>query len=147
MCRVPQGQPPPHIHASMSSTSLVCTTIARLHHTIQEVLLNYGNCISSICADLVAQLQLHTSYALPIKILFKNTHISNTQYLVSPTERIHDIRRILSTFPLLSTPPAKPPLVCFLIHHTIPNSYRQRPPHQSPLDHECIDNAVKTMLQ
>ena len=221
----PTIKPPPHVHASTSSTSPVCTAIARLQHTTQEVLLDSGSSISSISADLVTRLQLPTSHAPPIKILFGDqqrvyhshtqvmcmltissaqihhrfyvlprqlfpitlgcdwflhsracldfssqqlilpnhlpialftsprdtTHISNTQYLISPAERIIDIRRLLATFPSLSTPPAKPPSVRFPIHHTIPTGNARpinaAPRRRSPLDHERIDNAVKTMLQ
>ena len=63
-------EPTPHVHASTSSTSPVCTTIARLQHMTQEVLFDSGSNISSINADLVTQLQLPTSHASPIKILF-----------------------------------------------------------------------------
>ena len=77
-------EPPPHVHASTSSTSPVCTTITRLQYMTQEVLLDSGNNISSINADLVAQLQLPTSHAPPIKILFgdqQRLYHSHTQVM------------------------------------------------------------------
>ena len=78
----PTIKPPPHVHASTSSTSPVCTAIARLQHTTQEVLLDSDISISSISADLVTRLQLPTSHAPPIKILFgdqQRVYHSHTQ--------------------------------------------------------------------
>ncbi|MCO5577880.1 hypothetical protein L7F22_031715, partial [Adiantum nelumboides] len=62
----------PQIHATTSSSCMVCSTLAQRGNTSQEVLLDLCSSISSISKQLVQELGLHTSKAPSIKVLFGN---------------------------------------------------------------------------
>ena len=72
----------PHIQAATSSKRLVCSTLARIDNTSQEALLDSGSTISSISIDLVNSLNLPTSPAAQIQVVFgdkQQTYQSSTQ--------------------------------------------------------------------
>ena len=72
----------PHIQAATSSKRLVCSTLARIDNTSQEALLDSGSTISSISIDLVNSLNLPTSPAAQIQVVFgdkQQTYRSSTQ--------------------------------------------------------------------
>ena len=80
-CGVLKGAQPPHIQASTSSSSPVCITIATILHRQHEVLFDSDSGISSINQDLVDRLNLATSKAPSIKVLFgdhQHLYKSNT---------------------------------------------------------------------
>mgnify|MGYP002776881876 FL=1 len=60
----------PHIQAATSSGRMVCSTIAQIDNTSHEALLDSGSTISSISIDLVESLNLPTSPATPIQVIF-----------------------------------------------------------------------------
>ena len=60
----------PHVQASASSTSRVCTTLATINHFTRTILLDFGSSISSNSTALVHQLGLPTSTAPSIQVLF-----------------------------------------------------------------------------
>ena len=72
----------PHIQVATSSKRLVCSTLARIDNTSQEALLDSGSTISSISIDLVNSLNLPTSPAAQIQVVFgdkQQTYRSSTQ--------------------------------------------------------------------
>ena len=63
-------EPAPHVQASASSSSQVCTTLATINHSTHTILLDSGSSISSISTALVHQLGLPTTTAPSIQVLF-----------------------------------------------------------------------------
>ena len=75
-------EPAPHVQASASSSSQVCTALATINHSTHTILLDSGSSISSISTALVHQLGLPTTTAPSIQVLFgdhQHLYHSHTQ--------------------------------------------------------------------